>query len=265
MSGGGPGQCDGCGESTWLLPLHGERGGPLRCFKCAGEWNARHSRRRKAGRIVIKALKLFDEAGGSYADVNKLQLVASGISLPGYEADTLGVEIGDITLELLMDALVLCHPDRHPVERKELATRVTQELLALKPFVFPAPKPELPEPLRTEAGYDSFNEAWRKVYTYPCADCADQTPYFYCNACRAEWEKRYEKEHERDKAKQREWYRARRARRIRPKFCAACKNQFTPNRTDAKFCCAACRQRAHRNRVTDKGRLPENPDKAVTD
>ena len=121
MSSGGPGQCDGCGESTWLLPLHGDGSGPLRCFKCAGEWNARHSRKRKAGRIVIKALKLFDEAGGSYADVNKLRLVASGISLPGYEADTLGVEIGDITLELLMDALVLCHPDRHPVERKELA------------------------------------------------------------------------------------------------------------------------------------------------
>jgi hypothetical protein len=50
MSSGDPGCCGGCGESTWLLPLHGEKGGPLRYFKCAGEWNAVHGRRRKAGR-----------------------------------------------------------------------------------------------------------------------------------------------------------------------------------------------------------------------
>jgi hypothetical protein len=30
----------------------------------------------------------------------------------------------------------------HPPERQELAERVAKELLALKPFVFPAPKPK---------------------------------------------------------------------------------------------------------------------------
>jgi hypothetical protein len=38
------------------------------------------------------------------------------------------------------------HPDRHALKHKALATRVTQELLALRPFVFPAPKPRQPAP-----------------------------------------------------------------------------------------------------------------------
>ena len=44
---------------------------------------------------------------------------------------------------------------------------------------------------------------------FPCPDCADTTPYFYCDACRAEWDKR---EHEKDelrRAKQREQYKRR--------------------------------------------------------
>ncbi len=34
--------------------------------------------------------------------------------------------------QLLRKAITLCHPDRHPPERAELATRVTAELMALR-------------------------------------------------------------------------------------------------------------------------------------
>jgi hypothetical protein len=44
------GTCNGCGEPSWLIPLHGDKGGPLRCFMCAGAWNAKYTRRRKWGR-----------------------------------------------------------------------------------------------------------------------------------------------------------------------------------------------------------------------
>lgn len=30
----------------------------------------------------------------------------------------------------ILEAIMLCHPDRHPVERREMATRVTQVLTA---------------------------------------------------------------------------------------------------------------------------------------
>jgi hypothetical protein len=142
------GICAGCQTETWLIPLHGEKGGPPRCFLCRGAWHAKHTRRRKWGRIIIKAMKMFFNEGGRWADVEKLRFHALGfegigsvLGIPGYE-DTIGIEVGDITSELLADAIQLAHPDRHPPERQELAKHVTQELLALKPFVFPAPKTE---------------------------------------------------------------------------------------------------------------------------
>jgi hypothetical protein len=59
------GTCPGCGKADqYLMPLHGDKGGPLRCFMCAGAWHAEHGRKRKAGRIVIKAMKAFEAAGG---------------------------------------------------------------------------------------------------------------------------------------------------------------------------------------------------------
>ena len=54
----------------------------------------------------------------------------------------------ELTSELLADALRLTHPDCHPPERQELAHRVTQGLLALQPFVFPASKPKLKKPAK---------------------------------------------------------------------------------------------------------------------
>jgi len=44
--------------------------------------------------------------------------------------------------------------------------------------------------------------------------------------------------------------RARRAKLKQDKACEHCDLVFSPARSDAKFCCAACRQAEHRNRVT---------------
>ena len=68
------GTCDGCGKPAWLIPLHGDKGGPLRCFLCAGAWHAKYTRRRKWGRVVIKAMRMFLKEGGRYCDLGKLQL-----------------------------------------------------------------------------------------------------------------------------------------------------------------------------------------------
>lgn len=68
--------CEGCGEFTVLLPLHGGKGGPLRCPLCVGQWNAEHGRRRRTGRVVIRAIKAFLDAGGEYDDIDKLKVSA---------------------------------------------------------------------------------------------------------------------------------------------------------------------------------------------
>jgi hypothetical protein len=259
------GICGGCNQSSWLTPLHGEKGGPLRCFLCAGEWHARYTRRRKWGRIVIKAMRMFLKEGGRYGDLDKLKLHVSPLSglawieekiLPGY-ADTIGTDVGDITSELLADTLQLTHPDRHPPERQDLARRVTQELLALKPFVFPAPKPKpfVPTPPRDASSKDSGEPSEKPSQIYPCELCADQVPYFYCDPCKTEWNKRQAVERERENAKQRKWYARRKARRgfgKPPRLCATCGGKLQGKRKDARFCSGTCRQKAHRKVVTAK-------------
>jgi hypothetical protein len=87
-------ECNGCGRLALLAPLHGpEKGGPLRCFVCAGAWHAEHGRKRKTGRVVIRAIKAFMDARGSVADAEKLKLTAilrdSAFGLGG-ELDPLG-------------------------------------------------------------------------------------------------------------------------------------------------------------------------------
>ena len=152
------GECPGCGERSLLMPLHGGKGGPLRCPLCVGAWNAEHGRRRRTGRIVIRAMMAFLDAGGCSQDIDKLKnsaqfgdsgflggLHIAEVSDPlGYMADIAKLDGADVDLtsELLADVLSLTHPDHHPPEREELARRVTQQLLALQPFVFPAPKPK---------------------------------------------------------------------------------------------------------------------------
>jgi hypothetical protein len=255
------GTCDRCGEASWLMPLHGDKGGPLWCFMCAGARNAEHSRRRKWGRIIIKAMKIYLKEGGQWNDLDKFKLHGSEfdyVILPGYEEDTIGAEVGDITAELLDDTLQLTHPDRHPPERRDLAKRTTQALLALKPFVFPAPKPEpapvaAPPPPR-DTSLKVADETFKKPsQTYPCELCADHAPYFYCDPCKAEWNKRYQLERERENGKQRKQYARRQWRRraLLPPVTCPCGAKIEGKRKDARYCSAACRQRAHRL-VTDK-------------
>ena len=275
------GYCDGCKRRALLSPLHGpEKGGPLRCFVCAGAWHAEHGRRRKMGRVVIRAIKAFVDGGGSWSDVDKLKQTAQlgdlgqayGVVVDplGYMAETATTadETILLTSEILADALRLTHPDAHPPERRELANRVTRQLLALQPFVFPAvkPKPVTPDRLQRNASDKVTDRDLKKPSgsRYPCADCASTVPLFYCTACRAEFERRCQEERERKRPKQREWYARRKARRAmgkRPAPCAACGNEVRGKRKDARFCSGACRQRAHRKAVTDKNKVAPRPTK----
>jgi hypothetical protein len=48
------GICDDCQRRVMLAPLHGEKGGPLRSYVCAGKWHAEYGRRRNASRVAIR-------------------------------------------------------------------------------------------------------------------------------------------------------------------------------------------------------------------
>ena len=43
----------------------------------------------------------------------------------------------------------------------------------------------------------------------------------------------------------------RRKQERKDRICQTCGTTFTPKRSDAKFCCNACRQKAYRDSVTD--------------
>jgi hypothetical protein len=194
---GNHGVCKSCGKASWLLPLHGEEGGPLCCPFCIGKWDAEHGRRRKLGRIVIRAIRAFLDDGGKLDDIDKLKVsaISGGLGL-GLDLDPLGYLAGiaatrgetiELTSELLNDTLQLTHPDRHSSEHKELANRVTAELLVLKPFVFPKPQPK-PESLWSKPR-DGFVKSEREYLkqpsrAYPCPLCADTTPYFIATSAR---------------------------------------------------------------------------------
>jgi hypothetical protein len=280
-------RCDGCDRLALLVPLHDpDKGGPLRCYVCAGAWHAEHGRRRKMGRVVIRAMKAFMDGGGSWNDIDKLKVTAlmdnfafgdavgEIVDPLGYMAETAKTadETVLLTSEVLADAIRLTHPDAHPPERQELAKRVTQQLLALQPFVFPAekPKPIAPyEPARNGSAVSPTASAAEPLrQRYPCADCASTVPYFYCAPCRAEREKRQQEERERESAKRRKWRANSRAnrkarRQWRLRACAACGKEFQGKRKDARYCSDACRQRAHRKIVTDKGAAKKNGQETV--
>lgn len=269
------GSCSECGQPNKTIgPLHGAQGGPMFCLQCGMDWHGKHGRRRKVGRIVVKAMTLFFSAGGTLQDIDELCLRAAsdGTGLGqifGWTEDTIGSEVGDLTSELLDQVLRLTHPDVHPPERQELATRVTADLTTLRPFVFPAPKqkPIAPEDERWEPTYTSRRDtaacATPPAPVYPCAECCYAIPFHYCASCRAEWTRRHEKQLEAQRQKERAWYRARKERQRRSRriagrlpLCAECQKPFELRRKDAKYCKPACRQRAHRRRriVTDKNR-----------
>ena len=247
------GHCATCGKHDYIGPLHGERGGPRCCLLCIGKWDAEHTPRRRARRIAIRALKAYQAAGGSLygKDFDKLKLAVS------FESDATTDDFKDLTTELLTAALALTHPDRHPPERRAEALRVTQELAALKPFVFPAPEPE-PEPTRQPSddalNLDKLN--LNKLFDYPCEDCRGTVPLYYCDPCRAEHDKRERQEFEQRTAKQRAEYARRRKEALawrEPTICPICQKEFTRKRADARYCSARCRQQAHRKApVTDK-------------
>ncbi|MGY4284917.1 hypothetical protein ACVWXO_004137 [Bradyrhizobium sp. LM2.7] len=232
---------------------------------------AEHGRRRRLGRIAIRALAAYVDGGGNWRDLEKLRMSALGQRLGdfdfldplGYLADTTNAngETVELTSELLIEAIKLTHPDKHPPERRELAHRVTQQLLALQPFVFPAQKPKSTptqsQPMSTPTPPAPTVEE-PKSPSYPCKECRDTVPLYYCRPCRTEWDRRQQIERERECAKRREQYKRRKQRRNWGKpatICAACGQGFKGKRTDARFCSATCRQRAHRA-VTDKNTSP---------
>lgn len=230
------GQCINCFEEKLVGPLHLEKGGPDFCLPCGTEWHAKQERERKESKRIYQAM-LGSLGGTSYAGPHEL------------------------TLELLEEAVRLTHPDRHP-DRVEQATRVTAELLALKPYVFPKPQSNasvtgtertfrlsVTPPPPTEGprnGYETSHPCEVAEPYYPCEICRRTVPYYYCSACEEQWKTRRREERERTNAQQRKrraWYRQRRP----PVRCAVCGTDFKGKRKDARYCSAACRQRAHRS------------------
>jgi hypothetical protein len=196
--------CTICGKHDYAIPLHGDRGGPLCCLLCVGEWHANQGRRRRLGRILYRAMRAYEAGGGTMSDIDKLKVTGvfgTDLDPLGYMADTAKTdgEMIELTSELLANALQLTHPDHHPPERRELAQRVTAQLLALQPFVFPAPKPKPQEPVRS--GSDSKEAIFELTASfrrsYPCSECADTIPHYYCQACLAEFDRRTQEQSER--------------------------------------------------------------------
>jgi hypothetical protein len=87
------GRCAICDKHDVLTPLHGDDGGPGCCLLCRGKWHAEHGRRRKLGRIAIRAMKAFIDGGGRYEDFDKLKTAA--ISSDWLDLDPLGYLAGE--------------------------------------------------------------------------------------------------------------------------------------------------------------------------
>ena len=281
------GVCPQCERPNRTIgPLHGSEGGPPFCLQCGMEWHGKRGRKRRLARNVIKAMQMYYKAGGGLEHVEQFakktffldsglldcfgEFFANGKQeirhlFTGLKVNS--TDAGELTTELLKNTLRLTHPDHHPPERRELATRVTGELRALEPYVFAAPKPLEPAS-RTEHSRPTSKPKPPaeppSVPDYPCEACELTDSWHYCTACRTEFDRRWnektEKRNTRRREQQRAWYRTRRERERRrclghlPR-CATCDATFEPKRKDAKYCTPTCRQRAYRRRVTDESRL----------
>lgn len=269
-----PGTCPKCSRhGVLLIPLHGEKGGRLLCMDCVID----HGRRRRFGRAVLRNMLLFLKAGGTTAMLGKLQSTAAlaslGIAdetatafLPGYNLGD--ADPGELTLELLNDAIQLAHPDWHPPERKGFAGRVTAGLTALKPYTPPAPKPSAPRNGSAKQQRTENAEPSPKSPPYPCALCVDVKPADYCAACSAVHQERDKAERDRNAKRLAEKCEKRRARQRQLRGyrrdwkhecgkkpeCPTCHKSFTPKRADAIYCSAKCRQAAFRGREESASR-----------
>jgi hypothetical protein len=210
-------RCGADGRTTLVFRLHGEKGGPIVCRVCA-EW--------------IDALY-----GPAQRQMRQI-LGDFGVVVPGSVARS---KPGELTRELLDDAVRLTHPDRHTPERLVLATRVTAALTALRPYVQPAPKVAAVTD-RAEAPLQPTKEPLRS--TFPCYDCIKLVPLYYCDEWSREWEARQRSEREIENAKRRKSRARKRAPRA-PLVCAVCGNTFR-GRSDAKCCSGRCRVCLHR-------------------
>ncbi len=212
--------CPRCGKPTFLLlPIHGERGGLELCIPCGVEV------RRDASDREREQKEFLDDF------LNGRMFGKKTTAGPG-----------EISRELLTEALKLTHPDRHGPNLNALATRVSAELTALrvhaKPKAKPAPvsgdvrsRPVGPRPVC-------------KKPKYPCDMCRRLVPYYYCDKCRARWDANRQAERDRENQKRRR----RRQWRRTGLTCEVCESHFTPGRVDARYCSPACRQRAYRQR-----------------
>ena len=144
-----PLSCQKCGNAgVILMRLHGDKGGPAMCVPWGTQWFARHGHRRRAARVVIRALKAYQAAGGSLNDndLRELKLTAWDIPIAGYDEGL--AEARDLTLELLDETISLTHPDKHPPERREEAARAIDD---------EAPEP-IAEPSSRRARTDQLRE-----------------------------------------------------------------------------------------------------------
>jgi hypothetical protein len=220
-----PYRCRSCGSTSFVGPLHGEQGGPLFCIPCRNKWDADYTRDLK-------------QCPDWKLELHGVARTARGGDDPTY-----------LTTDLLDDAIALTHPDRHPSERAEQARLVTSKLLALKPYTLPKPKPR-PVTDKNESPNQPRNDPLR--ISFPCSKCFLTVPFYYCNPCRAHFEENLQKEREARNSVDRR--RRAKRRELRPLSTCECGERFKPSRRDAIFCSSACRQRAHRRRVTDNNR-----------
>ena len=170
------------------------------------------------------------------------------LSAFGFASDNYATE-EELDAELLIDVLSLTHPDRHPAERQEFATRVTAALNALRPYV----RPRRPSPARDASATVRTTTICIPVTTrtanaYPCPSCRHQPPWLYCDPCNRRWTDERHARLDADNAKQRA-RRARRRWRRQHISCASCGTSFPPARSDSRYCGHACRQRAYRLRM----------------
>jgi hypothetical protein len=97
------------------------------CLLCIGKWHAEHGRRRRLGRIVIRAMVAFLAGGGKSDDVNKLMLSAIAGDIGGARSRSARLHGRHSSHQRrdrrphvrLADTLKLTHSDHHPPERAE--------------------------------------------------------------------------------------------------------------------------------------------------